>query len=172
MTICRLVVGCIYISISRTSSTMVLQLWKSLGLLDNSLPFRAVLYLFCPLHKLHLLQIIPDIIIPSRLRPSSWSSCEWFPFVYCFHYAGFGHSICVSKPTHSLGFNIIYFVPVFNSSNSLLVLILHSISRTCVFIFQIISVLCGCGSLPGIYICVLHWLCSPLCKMVLGMVER
>jgi hypothetical protein len=61
--------------------------------------FRAVLHLFCPLHKLHLLHIIPDIIIPSRLGPSSWSSYEWFPLVYSFHYAGFRHSICVSKPT-------------------------------------------------------------------------
>ena len=56
----------------------------------------------------------PDIIIPSRLGPSSWSSYEWFPFVYFFHYAGLGHSICVSKPTQSLGCNIIYYIPVFN----------------------------------------------------------
>ena len=41
-------------------------------------PFKAVLYLFCPVDKLHLLQIIPDIIFPWRLGPSSWSSCEWF----------------------------------------------------------------------------------------------
>ena len=75
---------------------------------------KAVLYLFCPLHNLHLLQIIPDIIFPSRLGPSSWSSCEWFPFVYSFYYASFGHSIYVSQPTQSLGFNIIYYVPVFN----------------------------------------------------------
>jgi len=79
-----------------------------------SLPFRAVLYFFCPLHNLHLLQIIPDITIPSRLGPSSWSSCEWFPFVYSFHYAGFGHSIYVSKQLNRLAFNIIYYVPVFN----------------------------------------------------------
>ena len=63
---------------------------KCVGLLDNILPFKAVLYLFCPLHKLHLLQIIPDIIFPLRLGPSSWSSCEWFPFVeqckQCGHY--------------------------------------------------------------------------------------
>jgi len=105
---------------------MALQLWKSLGLLNNSLPFKAILYLFCPLHKLHLLQIIPDIIIPSRLGPYSWFSFEWFPFVYSFHYASFGHSICVSKPTQLLGFNIIYYVPcLINSSNSLFVLILH-----------------------------------------------
>ena len=30
-----------------SSSSMALQLWKSLGLLDNSLLLRAVLYLFC-----------------------------------------------------------------------------------------------------------------------------
>jgi hypothetical protein len=70
--------------------------------------------LFSPLHKLHLLQLIPDINFLSRLGPSSWSSCEWFPFVYSFYYAGFGHSIYVSKPTQSLGFNVIYYVPVFN----------------------------------------------------------
>jgi len=97
-----------------SSSSMLLQVWQSLGLLDNSLPFKAVLYLFCPLHKLHLLQIIPDIIFPSKLGPSCWTSCEWFPFVYSFYYANFGHSIYVSKPTQSLGFNIIYYVPVFN----------------------------------------------------------
>ena len=48
-----------------------LLLWRynsdSLGLLDNILLFKAVLYLFFPLHKLHLLQIIPDIIFPSGL---------------------------------------------------------------------------------------------------------
>jgi hypothetical protein len=37
-----------------------------------------------------------------------------FPFVYSFHYASFGHSICVPKPTQSLDFNIIYYVPMFN----------------------------------------------------------
>ena len=45
--------------------------------------------LFCPLHKLHLLQTIPDIIFPSILWLFCWSSCEWFPFVYSFHRAGF-----------------------------------------------------------------------------------
>ena len=87
---------------SPTSSSMALQLWYSVGLSDNILPVKAVLYLFCPLHKLHLLQIIPDIIFPSRLGPSSWSSCEWFPFVYSFYCASFGHSIYVSKPTQLL----------------------------------------------------------------------
>jgi len=66
-----------YSSTYQSSSSVALEPWKSLGLLDNSLPFRAVLFLFFPLHKLHLLQFIPDIIIIilSRLRPSSWSSC-------------------------------------------------------------------------------------------------
>ena len=71
-------------------------------------PTIAVLYLFCPLHKLHLLHIIPEITFPSILRPSCWSSCEWFPFVYSIYYDSFRHSIYVSKPTQSLGFNIIY----------------------------------------------------------------
>jgi len=93
---------------------MALQLWWILALLDNILPFKAVLYLFCPLHKLHLLQIFLDIIFLSKFEPSSWSSCEWFPAVYSFQYAVFGHSIYMSKPTQWLGFNIIYCVPVFN----------------------------------------------------------
>ena len=98
---------------SSSSSSMALQLRYSLSLLDNILPLKTVLYMFCPLHKLHLLQIIPDIIFPSRFGPSSWSSSEWFPFVFSFHCAGFGHPINVFKPTQSLGFNIICYVPVF-----------------------------------------------------------
>ena len=97
-----------------SSSSIELQLWEILGLLYNILPFKAVLYLLCPIYKLHLLQIIPDIVFPSRLGPSSWSSCERFPFVYSFYCASFGHSIYVSKPTQSLDFNIIYCVPVFS----------------------------------------------------------
>jgi len=104
---------------------MVLQLCLSLGLLDNILPFTAVLYLFCPIHKLHLLQIIPDIIFPSRLGPSCWSYCEWFAFVYSFYCASFGHSIYVSKPTQLLGFTIICYVPVFNLLNAKLNRICH-----------------------------------------------
>jgi hypothetical protein len=45
-----------------------------------------------------------------------------------------------------------------------------SISRTCAFIFQIISVLCGCGILPGTFVSCID--SSPLCNMVLGTVER
>ena len=99
----------LYIFRASTFSSMALQLWYSLGNLDNVLPFKAVLYLFCPLHKLHLLRIMPDIILPSRLGLSCWSSCEWFSFVYSLYYASLGHSIYVSKPTQSLGFNIIYY---------------------------------------------------------------
>ena len=36
-----------------------------------------------------------------------------FHLCILFNYASFGHSIYVSKPTQSLGFNIIYYVPVF-----------------------------------------------------------
>ena len=50
---------------------MALQLWYSLGLLNNILPFEAVLDLFCPLYKLHLLQVIPDIIFLSVLGLST-----------------------------------------------------------------------------------------------------
>jgi len=56
----------------------------SLGLLNNILPFKAVLYLFCPLHKRHFLQIIPDIIFPSRLEPSTWSSVNGFNLCILF----------------------------------------------------------------------------------------
>jgi hypothetical protein len=32
--------------------------------------------------------------------------------VYSFYYASFGYSICIFKPTQSLDFNIIYYVPI------------------------------------------------------------
>ena len=63
----------------------LLLMWRyrsSLDLLNNTLPLKAVLYLFCPLHKLHFLQAIPDIIFSSGLGTSCWSICEWFPFVF------------------------------------------------------------------------------------------
>jgi hypothetical protein len=41
--------------------------------------------------------------------------------VYSFYNATFEHSICVSKPTQSLGFNIIYYVAVFNYFIQLLI---------------------------------------------------
>jgi hypothetical protein len=92
---------------------MALQLWYSLGLLNNTLPFKAILDLSCPFDNFHLFQVIPDIVFSSGLGPSYWSLCEWFPFVYLIYNTSFGHYIYVSKPTQSLGFNIIYYVPVF-----------------------------------------------------------
>jgi len=69
----------------------------------------------------------PDIIFPSGLEPSYWSTCKWSPFVYSLYNTDFRHYFCVSKPTQSFSFNIIYYVPVFiNSSNSLFVLILQT----------------------------------------------
>ena len=59
------------------SSPMALQLWSSLGLLYNILQFKAVLDLFCPLYKLHLLQVIPDIVFPTGLGLSCWFTCEY-----------------------------------------------------------------------------------------------
>jgi hypothetical protein len=41
-----------------------------------------MLDLFCPFYKFHPFHVIPNIIFPSGLGPSYWSSCEWFPFVY------------------------------------------------------------------------------------------
>ena len=46
---------------------MALQIWHSLGLLNNILPFKAILYLSCPFYKFHLFQVIPDVIFPSGL---------------------------------------------------------------------------------------------------------
>ena len=98
---------------SSSSSSMALHLWYSLGLLNNVIPFKAILDLSCPFYKFHLFQGIPDVIFPSGLGPSYWSSCEWLPFV-CFLYStSFRLSTYVSKPTQSLGFNIIYYIPVF-----------------------------------------------------------
>ena len=84
----------------------------SLGLLNNILPFKAILDLPCPFYKFRLFQVIPDVIFPSGLGPSCWS-CEWFPFVYLLYNTSFRHSVYVSKPAQSLGFNIIYYVPMF-----------------------------------------------------------
>jgi len=61
-------------------TTTLIEYWPS----QNILPFKAVLDLFCPLNKLHLLQVILDIVFPTGLGPSCWSTCEWFPFVYSF----------------------------------------------------------------------------------------
>jgi len=48
-----------------SSSSMVLQLWYSLGLLNNILPFKTILDLSCPFHRFHLFQVIPNIIFSS-----------------------------------------------------------------------------------------------------------
>jgi len=87
------------------SGCLALHLWYSLGLLNNSFPFEAILDLFCPFHEFHLLQVVPDIVFPSGLG----SSCEWFPFVYFLYSTSFRHSTYVSKPTQSLRLNIIYY---------------------------------------------------------------
>jgi hypothetical protein len=92
---------------------MSLQLRYSLAPLNNTLPFNATLDLSCPFHNVHLLQAIPDLIFPSTLWSSYWSSCEWFPVVYILYSTSLRHSIYVSKPTQSLGFNRNYYVPVF-----------------------------------------------------------
>ena len=67
----------------------------------------------CSAHFISFIFFI-SFLTSSRLGFSNWSSSEWFPFLYSFYYASFGHSIFVSKPTQSLGFNIIYYVPMFN----------------------------------------------------------
>ena len=103
-------------TVQLSSSCLVLQLWYSLGLLNSSFPFEAILDLFCPFYKFHLLQVVPHIVFPSGLGSSYWSSywssCEWFPFVYFLYNTSFRHSVYVSKPTQSLSINIIYYAPV------------------------------------------------------------
>ena len=91
-----------------SSSSMELQLWYSLGLLNNIFQFKTILDLFYPFYKFHLFQVLPDIVFPSGLGPSYWSSCEWFPFVYFLYNTGFRNSIYVSKPAQSQSSNIIY----------------------------------------------------------------
>jgi hypothetical protein len=50
-----------------TSSYYALQLWESFGLLNDDLPFGAILDMFCPLNSLHPSHVIPDVIFPSGL---------------------------------------------------------------------------------------------------------
>ena len=83
---------------------------RVLAFSKNILPFKAILDLFYPFYKFHLSQVVPDVVFTSGLRPSHWSPCRWFPFVYFPYNTGFRHSIYVSKPTQSLGFNIIYYI--------------------------------------------------------------
>ena len=59
----------------------LLLMWRyrsSLDLLNNTLPLKAVLYLFCPLHKLHLLQVILDVVFPSGLHVNGVHLCVLF----------------------------------------------------------------------------------------------
>jgi hypothetical protein len=55
---------------------LLLLLWhyNSLGLLNNILPFKAILDLSCSFYNFHLFQVIPDVIFPSALGPSYKSS--------------------------------------------------------------------------------------------------
>jgi hypothetical protein len=82
-----------------SSSSYALQLWKGFGLLNDDLPFGAILDMFWQLNNLHPSHVIPDDIFPSGLGSSCWSSCVWFPFIYFLYNTGFRHSIYVSKPT-------------------------------------------------------------------------
>ena len=95
-----------------SSSSMTLQLWYSLGRPNNILPCTTILRLFYPFWEFHLFQIILDIIFPSWLGSSYWSSCLWFPFVYFLYNNRIRHSIYMSKPTQYLRFIIIYHVPL------------------------------------------------------------
>ena len=91
-----------------STSSSVLHLWKSLGFLHNILPFKLILDLFRLFYKFHLSQIIPDVVFPSGLGPSHWSTCRWFPFVYFPYDISSKHSVCVSKRTQLLGFNFFF----------------------------------------------------------------
>ena len=79
----------------------------------STISFHLRRFWTCSSHFMfHLSQVVPDVF-PSGLRSSHSSSCRWFPFVYFPCNTGFRHSIHVSKPTQSLGFNIIDYVPMF-----------------------------------------------------------
>jgi hypothetical protein len=90
-------------------ATTLIESWLS----RNNFSFEAILDLSCLFYKFRLFQVIPDIIFPSGLGPSYWSTCKWFPFVYFLYSTGFRHSIYVSKPIQSLSFNIVYYAPLF-----------------------------------------------------------
>jgi hypothetical protein len=72
---------------------MALQLRYSLDLLNNTLPFKAILDLSCLFSNFHLFQVIPDIVFPSGLELSYWSSCGWFPFAYFDISHNFGKNV-------------------------------------------------------------------------------
>jgi hypothetical protein len=94
-----------------TFSSSVLQLWQNLGFLNNVLSFKVILDLFCPFCKFRLFKVISDFVFLSGLGTSYWSTCKLFPFVYFLYNTSFRHSIYVSKPTQSLRFSTIYYVP-------------------------------------------------------------
>jgi hypothetical protein len=86
------------IALTNSSSSYALQLWKSYGLLNDDLPFGAMLDLFWPLNNLHPSHVIPGVIFPSGLGSFCWSSRERFPFIYFLYNTCFRHSVYVSKP--------------------------------------------------------------------------
>ena len=53
---------------------MALELWYSLGLVNNSLPFKTILDLSYPFYKFHLFQVLPDIVLglPTGLLVNSF----------------------------------------------------------------------------------------------------
>ena len=65
-----------FFSFSSSSSSMALQLWYSLGLLKNILPFKTVLDFLYTFYNFQLFQVLPDIVFPPGLGSSCWSSCE------------------------------------------------------------------------------------------------
>jgi len=88
---------------------LLLWLYSSGRLLAfSTVPFHIRRSWTCPapFYKFQLFQVIPDIIFPSGLGPSYRSSCECFPYVYFLYNTSFRHSIYVSKPAPSLGYNI------------------------------------------------------------------
>jgi hypothetical protein len=54
-----------------SSSSYAVQLWESFGLLNDNLPFGAILELFCPINNFHPSHVIPDIIFQSGLGSSN-----------------------------------------------------------------------------------------------------
>ena len=65
-----------------SSSWSALQLWKSLGFLNNSLPLMSILDQVWPFYHSQLFQIVFDAVFPSGPGSAYRSICEWVPFVY------------------------------------------------------------------------------------------
>ena len=90
-----------------SSSSSALQLWKSLGFLNNRLPIMSIFDRVWPFYHFQLFQIVFDVVFPSGLGSAYWSICEWVSFIYFLYNARFWHSICVrtnliSEIWHSL----------------------------------------------------------------------